>query len=48
MKTQSAALAFAAADLFLSGGGSATADEQEIKVAKIRYEGVNPCKSHSE
>jgi hypothetical protein len=27
---------------------SAALAEQEIKVAKIRYEGVNPCKSHSE
>jgi hypothetical protein len=48
MKTQSAALAFASAALFLSGGGFATADERESKVAKIRYEGVNQCKSHSE
>ena len=46
MKTQSAALAFAAAALFLSGG-SATAADQETEVPKIKCEGVNQCKSHS-
>jgi hypothetical protein len=48
MKTQSTALAFAAAALFLSGGGSASADEPPMEVAKIKCEGVNQCKSHSE
>jgi uncharacterized membrane protein len=48
MKTKSAALAFAAAALFLSGGGSATADEQGMEATKIKCEGVNQCKSHSD
>jgi uncharacterized membrane protein len=48
MKTQSAALAFAAAALFLTGAGSATAEDQEMEVAKIKCEGVNQCKSHSD
>jgi hypothetical protein len=49
MKTQSAAVAFAAAALFLSGGGgSAMADEPGMEVAKIKCEGVNQCKGHSQ
>jgi uncharacterized membrane protein len=48
MKTQSTALAFAAAALFLSGGGPSLADEQPTEVAKIKCEGVNECKSHSD
>jgi uncharacterized membrane protein len=47
MKTQSAAIAFAAATLFLSGGGPANAADPEMEVAKIKCEGVNQCKSHS-
>jgi uncharacterized membrane protein len=48
MKTKSAALAFAAAALFLSGGGTATADKHETETTKIKCEGVNQCKSHSD
>lgn len=48
MKTQSAALALAAAALFLSSGGPATADDQGMEAAKIKCEGVNQCKGHSD
>ena len=47
MKSKTMALASAAALLLLAGAGLATAEEGE-EVAKIKCEGVNQCKSHSD
>jgi hypothetical protein len=47
MKTKSAALASAAALLFVAGASPAAHAEEEVEVAKIKCEGVNECKSHS-
>ena len=45
-KTKTTALASAAAMLFLVSGG-VPAHAEEAEMAKIKCEGVNQCKSHS-
>ena len=47
MKSKTMALASAAALLLLAGAGLARAEEGE-ETAKIKCEGVNQCKSHSD
>ncbi|UCE87380.1 MAG: hypothetical protein JSU66_06595 [Deltaproteobacteria bacterium] len=47
MKTKSAVLASAAALLFVAGASPASHAE-EAEGAKIKCEGVNACKSHSD
>ena len=49
MKTRSAIVASAAAALFVAGlAGAAQAGEQAGSEAKVKCEGVNSCKGHSD
>ena len=49
MKTRSALVASAAAALFVAGlAGAASAEEHAGTDAKVKCEGVNSCKGHSD
>lgn len=48
MRSKTAALASAAALLFAAGGAAADSHEDMRKGEKIKCEGVNSCKGHSD